>query len=54
MQWLRSLLFTSCFLLFTVLYAVFFIIVSLVLPWHMRFALARVWGHALLWQLRVI
>ncbi|MCX7035404.1 MAG: lysophospholipid acyltransferase family protein [Proteobacteria bacterium] len=54
MQWLRSLLFTSCFLLFTVLYAVFFIVASLVLPWHLRFALARVWGHALLWQLRVI
>lgn len=53
MQWLRSLLFTSCFLLFTLAYAVFFVVACLLLPWRLRFALARFWARVLLWLLRV-
>jgi len=54
MQRLRSLLFTTLFFTFTVLYAVFFILASLVLPWRLRFALARVWSRILLGLLRAI
>jgi 1-acyl-sn-glycerol-3-phosphate acyltransferase len=54
MQMLRSLLFTTLFFTFTVLYAVFFICASLVLPWRLRFALARVWSRILLGLLRAI
>ena len=52
MQLLRSLLFTSFFLLFTFLYAIFFVIACLVLPLRGRFALARAWGVVLLAVLR--
>ena len=54
MQRLRSLVFTTLFFSFTVLYAVFFILASLVLPWRLRFALARVWSRILLGLLRAI
>ena len=54
MQRLRSLLFTTLFFTVTVLYAVFFICASLVLPWRLRFALARVWSRILLGLLRAI
>jgi 1-acyl-sn-glycerol-3-phosphate acyltransferase len=53
MQLLRSLLFTSFFLLFTFLYAIFFVIACLVLPYRARFALARAWGIVLLGVLRL-
>ena len=48
MQLLRSLLFTSFFLLFTLLYAVFFVIASVFLPFRARFSLATFWGRVLL------
>jgi 1-acyl-sn-glycerol-3-phosphate acyltransferase len=54
MQFLRSLLFTTFFLLFTFLYAIFFVLASLLLPWRGRFALARFWANVLLGALRVI
>jgi len=54
MQLLRSLVFTTMFLVFTLLYAVFFVIASLVLPWRLRFALARFWGRVLLALLKGI
>ena len=54
MQRLRSLLFTTLFFTFTVLYAVFFICASLVLPWPKRFVLARWWSRVLLTLLRQI
>jgi 1-acyl-sn-glycerol-3-phosphate acyltransferase len=52
MQWLRSLLFTTFFLLFTFCYAIFFVLASLLLPWRGRFALARTWANVLLAALR--
>jgi len=54
MQLLRSLLFTGFFLLFTFLYAIFFVVVSLLLPWRARFGLARLWARVLLGALRAI
>ncbi|MEJ0099963.1 MAG: lysophospholipid acyltransferase family protein [Pseudomonadota bacterium] len=54
MQLLRSLLFTSFFLLFTFLYAIFFVVTSLLLPWRRRFALATLWADMLLGALRGI
>jgi 1-acyl-sn-glycerol-3-phosphate acyltransferase len=54
MQFIRSLIFTSFFLLFTFLYAIIFVTASLFLPWRGRFALARFWSHVLLGMLRVI
>jgi 1-acyl-sn-glycerol-3-phosphate acyltransferase len=54
MALLRSLVFTSFFLLFTLLYAIFFMVASLVLPLRLRFALARVWSQVLLAALRGI
>lgn len=54
MQFLRSLLFTAFFLLFTFLYAIFFVLTALLLPWRGRFALARLWANVLLGALRVI
>jgi 1-acyl-sn-glycerol-3-phosphate acyltransferase len=47
-----SLIFTSFFLLWTFLYAIFFVLASLFLPYRGRFALARVWARAILWVLR--
>ncbi len=52
MQFLRSLLFTTFFLLFTFLYAIFFVLACLLLPWRGRFALARLWATVLLGALR--
>jgi 1-acyl-sn-glycerol-3-phosphate acyltransferase len=52
MQLLRSLVFTGFFLVFTLFYAVFFVIAGLVLPYRARFALARFWGRVLLAALR--
>jgi 1-acyl-sn-glycerol-3-phosphate acyltransferase len=54
MQLLRSLLFTSLFFLWTFLYAIFFAVVSVLMPFRARFALARFWGKVLLGLLRVI
>jgi 1-acyl-sn-glycerol-3-phosphate acyltransferase len=54
MQLLRSLLFTGFFLLFTFLYAIFFVVASLVLPWRGRFALARFWARTILGASKVI
>lgn len=53
MQFLRSLLFTAFFLLFTFLYAIFFVVASLFLPLSGRFALARFWSRVLLGSLKV-
>ncbi len=54
MQFLRSLIFTSFFLLFTFCYAIFFVIASLFLPWRARFVLARLWANVLLGALRIL
>jgi 1-acyl-sn-glycerol-3-phosphate acyltransferase len=54
MQALRSLLFTSFFFAWTFLYAIFFGLVSPVLPYRQRFALARFWGRVLLAALKGI
>jgi 1-acyl-sn-glycerol-3-phosphate acyltransferase len=52
MQLLRSLVFTASFFVFTLLYAVFFVIASALLPLRARFALARFWGQVLLGLLK--
>lgn len=52
MQFLGSLIFTTFFLLFTFLYAIFFVVASLFLPFRARFALARLWARVLLGALR--
>jgi 1-acyl-sn-glycerol-3-phosphate acyltransferase len=52
MQFLRSLIFTGFFLLFTFSYAIFFVVVGSLLPWRGRFALARLWASILLSALR--
>jgi 1-acyl-sn-glycerol-3-phosphate acyltransferase len=52
MQWLRSLLYTVWFLLWTACYAVFFSVIGWFLPFRARFALARVWSRVLLVTLR--
>lgn len=54
MQLLRSILFTGFFLLFTFLYAIFFVLVAGLLPWGARFALARTWARTLLGALRLL
>jgi 1-acyl-sn-glycerol-3-phosphate acyltransferase len=54
MQFLRSLLFTGFFLLFTFCYAIFFVLTGLLLPWRGRFALARNWANSLLAALRIL
>jgi 1-acyl-sn-glycerol-3-phosphate acyltransferase len=54
MQLLRSVLFTSFFLLWTFCYGVFIVLASLVLPFRGRFALARVYAHSVLVVLRWI
>lgn len=53
MQMLRSLVFTAFFLLFTFLYAIFFVLVAPLLPWRGRFTLARTWSRVLLAALRL-
>src|SRR5580658_1547693 len=47
-----SLVFTGFFLLWTFLYAIFFVLASLFLPYRGRFALAQVWARAILAVLR--
>jgi 1-acyl-sn-glycerol-3-phosphate acyltransferase len=54
MQFLRSLLYTTFFLLFTFCYAIFFVVVGVLLPWRARFALARIWSRILLGALRLV
>lgn len=54
MQVLRSIVFTTLFLVFTLLYGLCFVAVAWLLPIHARCALARFWGHTLLLLLRVI
>ena len=52
MQFLRSLIFTTFFLLFTFLYAIPFTIACVFLPIRGRFALASFWGRVLLGALK--
>src|SRR5664279_1015327 len=52
LQFLGSLFFTAFFLLWTFCYGIFFTLVSLLLPFRARFALARVWAHVILAVLR--
>jgi 1-acyl-sn-glycerol-3-phosphate acyltransferase len=54
MQLLRSFIFTACFLVWTLLYAMFFVVACLMLPIHARFALARVYARAVLGGLRLL
>ncbi len=54
MQLLRSFIFTAYFLVWTLLYAMFFVVVCLVLPIQTRFALARIYAHAVLGGLRLL
>ena len=54
MQFLRSLIYTGFFLLFTFCYAILFVIVAGLLPWRGRFAMARLWANVLLGALRLI
>jgi len=54
MQLLRSILFTGFFLVFTFLYAIFFVITGVLLPWRARFVLARIWARTLLGALRML
>jgi 1-acyl-sn-glycerol-3-phosphate acyltransferase len=52
MQWLRSLVYTAWFMLWTGCYAVFFSLVGGLLPFRARFVLAQVWSRVLLTTLR--
>ena len=54
MQYLRSLLFTAWFFAWTFVYAIFFVLVTWALPFHGRFALARVWARVILVALKWI
>ena len=54
MQWLRSLVFTSFFFLWTAFYAVFFAIAVSVVPYRTRFAVTRGWGIVLVFALKWI
>jgi 1-acyl-sn-glycerol-3-phosphate acyltransferase len=54
MQLLRSFIFTAYFLVWTLLYAMFFVVACLVLPIQARFALARIYAHAVLGGLRLL
>jgi 1-acyl-sn-glycerol-3-phosphate acyltransferase len=51
-QVLGSCVFTPFFVLWTFCYAIFFVVACLFLPYRLRFALARVWAHVILWTLR--
>jgi 1-acyl-sn-glycerol-3-phosphate acyltransferase len=53
MQFLRSLIYTGFFLLFTFCYAILFVVVAGLLPWRARFAMARLWANVLLAALRI-
>lgn len=52
MQFIRSLLFTAFFLLWTFCYGIFFSLVCPFLPFPRRFVLARIWGIVLLTLLK--
>ncbi len=52
MQFLGSLLFTAFFFVWTFVYAIFFTIACLFLPFKRRFLLARLWGWVLLRALK--
>ncbi len=52
MQILGSLVFTVFFLLWTFVYAIFFVTACLFLPFRGRFALARVWARVIMTMLR--
>lgn len=52
MQYLRSLVFTAFFMLWTFVYGIFFSLVCPFLPFPRRFGLARVWARVLLWTLK--
>ena len=52
MQWLRSLVFTLWFFLWTACYAVIFTLVAGLLPYRRRSQCARYWGSGLLHALR--
>jgi 1-acyl-sn-glycerol-3-phosphate acyltransferase len=54
MQLFRSLVFTAFFWVWTFLYAIFFTVTAVFLPYRARFALARFWGHSLLTVLHVV
>jgi 1-acyl-sn-glycerol-3-phosphate acyltransferase len=54
MQYLRSVIFTAFFMLFTFCYAIFFVIASVFFPWRARFMFARWWAAILLGALRVL
>jgi 1-acyl-sn-glycerol-3-phosphate acyltransferase len=54
MQYLRSLVFTVFFLLFTFCYATVFVFTGPFLPWRGRFAMARLWSNILLGALRLL
>lgn len=54
MLFLRSLVFTGFFLLWTFCFGVFFVLASLLLPFRGRFALARAYAHSVLVVLRWI
>lgn len=52
MQFLRSVLFTSFFMVWTLCYAAFFAVAALLLPFRGRFALARLYARSVLIVLR--
>ncbi len=52
-QTLGSLLFTVFFLAWTFVYAIFFVIACLFLPFRLRFRLAQLWARVILAMLRV-
>lgn len=52
MQFLRSVLFTSFFMVWTLCYAAFFVVAALLLPFRGRFALARLYARSVLIVLR--
>ncbi|HVO00241.1 MAG TPA: lysophospholipid acyltransferase family protein [Steroidobacteraceae bacterium] len=54
MQWLASLVFTIFLFAWTGAYAVMFVIVGPLMPFRMRFVMARAWGGALLAVLRLV
>jgi 1-acyl-sn-glycerol-3-phosphate acyltransferase len=54
MQFIRSLIFTSFFFIFTFFYAIFFIGAGALLPMSGRQLLARIWANTLLGALRLI
>ena len=54
MQFIASLLYTTFFLLFTFVYAIFFVVAGPLLPFRGRFALATFWSRVLLGALELI